>query len=130
MYFRNCGGRTMTAHAVGLQGDPYPYFTVECEACRRNPDTWELTLPLPAAEALLSPQRSENARLDLARRFGWNSLRSNDYHVIRAGDHVKISGKGHGHGVGLCQRGAIGMAAAGHDFTAILRHYYPQTTVK
>ncbi len=37
---------------------------------------------------------------------------------------VKVSGAGYGHGVGLCQMGAIGMAKAGHDYARILRFYY------
>jgi stage II sporulation protein D len=35
-----------------------------------------------------------------------------------------FTGRGWGHGVGLCQVGAFGMARAGHGFDAILRHYY------
>jgi stage II sporulation protein D len=35
-----------------------------------------------------------------------------------------ITGKGWGHGVGLCQVGAFGMAQAGSTFEEILRHYY------
>jgi len=35
-----------------------------------------------------------------------------------------ISGKGWGHGVGLCQVGAFGMARAGSTFEEILKHYY------
>jgi stage II sporulation protein D len=35
-----------------------------------------------------------------------------------------ITGKGWGHGVGLCQVGAFGMAQAGSTFDEILRHYY------
>jgi stage II sporulation protein D len=42
---------------------------------------------------------------------------------------VTIRGLGYGHGVGMCQWGAIGRARAGHDFRAILRAYYPGTTV-
>jgi stage II sporulation protein D len=34
-------------------------------------------------------------------------------------------GRGWGHGVGLCQNGAYGMALAGATYDAILRHYYP-----
>ncbi len=34
-------------------------------------------------------------------------------------------GKGYGHGVGLCQHGAMGMAREGHTFDEILMHYYP-----
>lgn len=33
-------------------------------------------------------------------------------------------GRGWGHGVGLCQNGAYGMALAGATYDAILRHYY------
>jgi len=40
-----------------------------------------------------------------------------------------IRGFGYGHGVGMCQWGAIGRARAGQDFRAILRAYYPGTTV-
>jgi len=35
-----------------------------------------------------------------------------------------ISGKGWGHGVGLCQVGAFGMAQAGSTYDRILQHYY------
>jgi stage II sporulation protein D len=35
-----------------------------------------------------------------------------------------LRGGGWGHGVGLCQTGAIGRADAGHDYRAILRHYF------
>ncbi len=34
-------------------------------------------------------------------------------------------GGGFGHGVGMCQHGAMGLARAGRDVAAILRHYYP-----
>jgi stage II sporulation protein D len=33
-------------------------------------------------------------------------------------------GRGWGHGVGLCQNGAYGMALAGKTWVEILRHYY------
>jgi stage II sporulation protein D len=40
-----------------------------------------------------------------------------------------FTGRGWGHGVGLCQVGAYGMAASGHDYKEILAHYYPGTQV-
>ncbi|HVX39018.1 MAG TPA: SpoIID/LytB domain-containing protein [Gemmatimonadaceae bacterium] len=40
-----------------------------------------------------------------------------------------IRGNGYGHGVGMCQWGAIGRARAGQDFRTILSTYYPGTTV-
>ena len=33
-------------------------------------------------------------------------------------------GGGHGHGIGMCQLGAVGMAQAGKSYREILRHYY------
>ena len=38
-----------------------------------------------------------------------------------------LSGAGFGHGVGMCQVGAIGMAEAGRTHAYILSHYYPGT---
>jgi len=40
-----------------------------------------------------------------------------------------IRGNGYGHGVGMCQWGAIGRARAGQDTRTTLRTYYPGTTV-
>jgi SpoIID/LytB domain protein len=35
-----------------------------------------------------------------------------------------LRGAGHGHGVGMCQHGAIGMANAGLSHERIVAHYY------
>lgn len=42
---------------------------------------------------------------------------------------LTLHGGGYGHGVGMCQSGAIGRARAGQDFRTILSTYYPGTTV-
>ena len=48
----------------------------------------------------------------------------------RAGiETLTLNGGGNGHGVGMCQAGAIGRARTGQDFRTILRTYYPGTTV-
>lgn len=43
---------------------------------------------------------------------------------------VTFVGGGWGHGVGMCQVGAIGRAERGHDFRQILAHYYNQAVVE
>ena len=43
---------------------------------------------------------------------------------------VNLNGKGWGHGVGLCQIGALGMALRGKNSNQILSHYYPGTEIK
>ncbi len=47
---------------------------------------------------------------------------------LKDDDHVILRGVGWGHGVGLCQMGALGMALDKIDYKAILAHYYPGTT--
>jgi len=41
------------------------------------------------------------------------------------GEEVILYGKGFGHGVGLCQEGAMQMAKKGYSYDQILRFYYP-----
>ncbi len=40
-----------------------------------------------------------------------------------------VSGRGWGHGVGMSQYGALGLANEGQGFTEILTHFYPGTTL-
>lgn len=42
---------------------------------------------------------------------------------------LTINGRGYGHGIGMCQWGAIGRARAGQNYRTILETYYPGTTV-
>jgi stage II sporulation protein D len=42
---------------------------------------------------------------------------------------LTINGRGYGHGIGMCQWGAIGRARAGQDYRRILETYYPGTTI-
>lgn len=55
-------------------------------------------------------------------------------HVTRNGNgevtRVVATGGGWGHGVGLCQWGAVGRARAGQDFRRILGTYFPGTTIE
>ena len=44
-------------------------------------------------------------------------------------DRVEADGRGFGHGVGMCQWGAIGRARAGQDYRTILMSYFPGTTL-
>ena len=45
-------------------------------------------------------------------------------------DQLTIRGGGYGHGIGMCQFGAIGRARAGQDYRTILTSYYQGTTVE
>jgi stage II sporulation protein D len=71
---------------------------------------------------------------ELRTRWGTDTVRSTWVRGVtidetQAVPFVRIEGSGRGHGVGLCQWGARGMALAGADAVAILTHYFPGTTV-
>jgi len=56
-------------------------------------------------------------------------LYSTSFELSRNGDTLVATGAGWGHGVGLCQWGARGMARAGGTWIAILERYFPGTVV-
>jgi stage II sporulation protein D len=64
-------------------------------------------------------------RFAVGRGLGWNTLPSDRYEVRG----LAFEGRGSGHGVGLCQRGADQMGREGHSYREILAFYYPTTGV-
>lgn len=66
-------------------------------------------------------------RFAVDRALGWNKIRSDLYEIRNAGDHLIFSGRGSGHGVGMCQAGVEEMAREGKDYRQILSFYYPGT---
>jgi SpoIID/LytB domain protein len=64
---------------------------------------------------------------DLKIRRTLGGLKSTLFKVDKEGDTFVIHGAGFGHGVGMCQMGAIGMANAGKSYKQILGHYYRGT---
>ncbi len=56
-------------------------------------------------------------------------LKSTFFNCKKEGDFLVIQGKGFGHGVGLCQEGAMGMAKNGYTFEQILSFYYPNRKI-
>jgi len=74
--------------------------------------------------------RSETIRGELRIRQTFGGLRSSLFVVeLKNGDAI-FRGAGFGHGVGMCQTGAVGMAEAGKRYREILRHYYPNTVLR
>ena len=58
-------------------------------------------------------------------RMLWSTL----FEIKESGNKIIIDGKGYGHGVGFCQWGAIGRSREGQNYTEILNHYFPGTTL-
>lgn len=144
-----CGGKSEKATQVwpGLRQQPVlsvhpdPY----CHLCPRNP--WTLELSRGELNQILSEHgiklgskkiaiqsRDDSGRVEkiasvngaLFRQWlGYDRLRSTLFEVATKGDTVIFTGRGSGHGVGLCQWGAKGMADAGKTYQDILEFYYP-----
>ncbi|MCI5677554.1 MAG: stage II sporulation protein D [Candidatus Faecisoma sp.] len=57
-------------------------------------------------------------------------LKSNHFTIKQDGDTINITTKGYGHGVGMSQYGAQGMALNGYSYEEILKHYYQGTSIK
>jgi stage II sporulation protein D len=63
---------------------------------------------------------------DLREEF---NLKSTYFSCYPEGNEVVIKGRGFGHGVGLCQEGAMKMARSGLDFEQIMKFYFPGSDV-
>lgn len=64
---------------------------------------------------------------DLRRAVGYAEIPSVFFELSVSGRDVVFSGRGLGHGVGLCQWGAKWMAEQGLGYQSIISHYYPGT---
>ncbi len=84
-----------------------------------------------SGQAVRTAVRGQAIRRVLAPTAG-GILRSNDFTVrlSRVGgkiERIDIDGRGNGHGVGMCQWGAVGRSRAGEIYPHILRSYFPGT---
>jgi len=72
----------------------------------------------------------EIAGKDFRQILGNDIVKSTNFDVVLRGRMIEFSGRGWGHGVGLCQWGAYFMAKAGYSFSDILAYYYPGSEVR
>ncbi len=152
-YFHStCGGHTSSVTVVFAEPAIVPLGGVACPWCSDSPVyRWRASIPLSEVARKLSAwgvKRVSSVRpanLDEAGRarqvvlngtkkidanqfrlaVGARRLKSTAFGTTRHGGDVEFSGRGWGHGVGLCQWGAHGMAKAGKSWREILNHYYP-----
>ncbi|HSB61122.1 MAG TPA: SpoIID/LytB domain-containing protein [Vicinamibacteria bacterium] len=95
----------------------------------RDVEVSERTPSLRAA-AIVVRGSGGSARLrgnDFRRMIGYDILKSTLFAVAVDGEVVHFAGRGYGHGVGMCQWGAKGMAEQGYVAREILAFYYPGT---
>jgi stage II sporulation protein D len=114
------GARELAA-AAGLGGDATAARVVARSATGRA----------ERVEVEAGERRAAIAATDLRQRLGYGRLPSLAFEIAAApGGRFALEGRGHGHGAGLCQWGAAGLAREGRGYREILLHYYPGTEVQ
>jgi stage II sporulation protein D len=71
----------------------------------------------------------EAFRSAVGRTLGWQHLKSTAFSISSTPTGFRFSGRGSGHGVGLCVMGAAARATRGHSSRDILSHYFPGLTI-
>lgn len=145
-FHSNCGGHTINAEDVWSK--PLNYL-VGCQDtfCLKMPHSnWEKTFHSEKWNNYIQSQRKNSVELTtLSQATGPRhsyypidsvyaiprrtiredlKLRSTYFTVAHQGDQVQIFGQGFGHGVGLCQEGAMRMAQLGKRYDDIIHFYY------
>jgi stage II sporulation protein D len=151
-FHSNCGGETSPSEYVWLSPQPYLVKVADPFCVKSQNAFWEKMISLKRFSEVLKknnyagpadnssffaysqPSRTsdyqiEGFRMPLRILRDELDLKSTWFSVIPQDDSLYIRGKGYGHGAGLCQEGAMVMAAEGSDFREIIRFYYPGVMV-
>ncbi len=112
--------------ALQRSGLRVPRHWRQIRVLRRTPSGRAQTLLLADASGANGiPLAASSLRFAVGRAMGWSLLKSDLYDVASAGDSIVFTGRGTGHGVGMCQLGAAEMAREGKGYRDILAFYYP-----
>jgi stage II sporulation protein D len=146
-FHSNCGGETSSSEDVWLSGQPYLKSVVDPYCLTSRDAKWEKSLTMnewvsyirksgyngkvddPSVFNFLQESRLPDYKTGLFTmplrtiRDDMN-LRSTFFSVFANGDSIKLKGRGYGHGVGLCQEGAMEMATRGFNYKQIIDFYY------
>jgi stage II sporulation protein D len=147
LYHSTCGGRTVSA--LEAWGKDIPYLqSVSCEFCKDSknynttqlykysdmePNFQNLIGKRPVVRILETTSSGRLKKLQInqnffsAENFRQELKLPSTWLKINAGpEGLIINSRGYGHGVGMCQYGANGMAKAGQNYQQILHKYYQQ----
>lgn len=152
LFHSNCGGETINAEDLWSKQEPYLRATVDTYCSAAPHATWKKTLAKTEWLGYLKRRFKANTEDSATRATLLNyapacrdlylgnihppiplkhvreelKLKSTYFSVTTTGDQVLLEGRGFGHGVGLCQEGAMRMAREGKPFMDILHHYYTE----
>ncbi|HHZ65926.1 MAG TPA: SpoIID/LytB domain-containing protein [Flavobacteriales bacterium] len=153
-FHSNCGGQT--ANSEDVWSKPLPYLrSVKDTFCYRGRNArWKRRIPeqkwtsyltksygLDPAASKFNENATTFAQGRRARYFAGNNkiplhkirtdwkFKSAYFSIYKQYEDLIFSGKGFGHGVGLCQQGAMRMSEYQIDYKKIIHHYYTDVTL-
>jgi stage II sporulation protein D len=146
-FHSNCGGETSSSEDVWLTGQPYLKSVTDPYCLSSRNAKWEKSMSLndwidyikksgytgktddPSVFSFQQRSRVNDYRtgsftIPLRTIRTEMNLRSTFFSVEAIGDSIILKGRGYGHGVGLCQEGAMVMASKGFSYQQIIDFYY------
>jgi len=148
VFHANCGGQTESAANAWLSGKDY-LVSVKDPFCLNSPSAkWTKTITLDQWKTYLKNHGFKFSKGISPGAFDFSQITRKSYYVMEQDSlptkqirsdfqlrsaffsivadktEVNINGRGFGHGVGLCQDGAMQMAKIGYKFVDILNYYY------
>jgi stage II sporulation protein D len=147
-FHSNCGGETSPSEYIWPAKQSYLVKVSDPYCLKSRSATWQKIIPLKTWIEMLGkngytgtsdstadfsfsqPSRMQeyvtgSFRLPFSRIRNDLDLRSSWFSVKAVGDSLLLTGRGYGHGVGLCQEGAMVMAGKGLGYKDIISFYYP-----
>ncbi len=118
------------AAVAAREGWHLPHNPVGANVVQRTPSGRAVRIALRDSNGVATAISAGSLRFGIGRALGWNRIRSDWYELALHGDTLVFDGRGHGHGVGLCQAGATEMAMEHRDARSILAFYFPGTSVR
>jgi len=155
-YHSVCGGKTASPVYTWEGAKNIPYLSeIICPYCKDAPHYYwntklkfsDISQKLNIGKVYSISKYPENGRAQMViikhsggvykmlgsqfrRAFGENLIKSTFFNISQERDSVFITGRGYGHGVGLCQWGAKGMGELGFLASEILSFYFPGCVIK
>jgi peptidoglycan hydrolase-like amidase len=127
-FHSNCGGTTRSSEAVWQKASPHLLPVQDVECTNGAHAQWERVINANDWKGWQKRRTDELVKcIESREKFG---LPSDRFDVRDEDEIVILSGRGFGHGVGMCQEGAIARAQKGASAWAILSTYYQDVRLR
>ncbi len=151
-YHSNCGGKTSSAKMAWQSNLPHLSEITDPFCTKGRNATWTKKISIISWQRYLNKNGIFTASMS-KNQFAFNNPNRQKYYVINnkkllmrdireyfrlkstffsietSGNDLLFHGKGYGHGVGLCQEGAMEMARVGYTYVDILHFYFQNVKI-